>query len=329
MERVYLDQWVWIDLARVAHGKRPHHAATADFLDLAGFGSASGLVAFPLAPAHYIELVPASPRQRKEVGGVMYELSRGHRMIGPNQHLLAAEIDCALKRHLGVPEVPRTIQVFGQGVGHAFGVGPIRLRVETTDGSTPSEDALAILRSIEPDALEILEQMVLQGHPEVEQSRELRAKYVEINEAFAREETAQAERLRGNDFPRERWKDLFTARDVVNLREHLQEALDRAGVSIVWLVDQGAELLTRILEDTPTAFAYHEIVRLQHGNPERPWRASDQVDVHALAVAVVYCDVVVAEKHWAHMIRRAGLDERFGTIVVDSPAEVMPLLLAA
>ncbi|MGC8489133.1 MAG: hypothetical protein ACP5QO_13095, partial [Clostridia bacterium] len=58
-----------------------------------------------------------------------------------------------------------------------------------------------------------------------------------------------------------------------------------------------------------------EMRRLQHQNPQRRWKTNDYYDVTALSVAVVHCDVVVTERHWAALITRAGLDKLHRTVL--------------
>jgi hypothetical protein len=48
--------------------------------------------------------------------------------------------------------------------------------------------------------------------------------------------------------------------------------------------------------------------RLQ--DPGLPLEQHDRTDLIGLAVALVYCDVVVTERRWAHFARRAGVNQR-------------------
>jgi hypothetical protein len=46
--------------------------------------------------------------------------------------------------------------------------------------------------------------------------------------------------------------------------------------------------------------------------PERRWRTSDELDLRALAIALPRCRLVTCDAFMADVIRRAGLDRRFG-----------------
>jgi hypothetical protein len=49
--------------------------------------------------------------------------------------------------------------------------------------------------------------------------------------------------------------------------------------------------------------------------PERVIRASDEVDFEALSIALPRCELIACDAFMADVIRRAGLDRRFGSAV--------------
>jgi predicted nucleic acid-binding protein len=49
--------------------------------------------------------------------------------------------------------------------------------------------------------------------------------------------------------------------------------------------------------------------------PERVARASDEVDFGALAIALPRCELIACDAFMADVVRRAGLDRRFGSAV--------------
>ena len=66
---------------------------------------------------------------------------------------------------------------------------------------------------------------------------------------------------------------------------------------------------------------------LRHTASQKAWERQDLIDISALAVACVYCDIVVTERFWVHAARRAELEQRFGTTLLhrltDLPALVV------
>lgn len=73
--------------------------------------------------------------------------------------------------------------------------------------------------------------------------------------------------------------------------------------------------------------ASSEFERLRHAGSQREWERQDLLDITALAVASVYCDVVVTERLWVDAAKRAGLASRLNTTflrhVEDLPAHVV------
>jgi hypothetical protein len=119
---VYLDLDKWIDLARAPKGEAAG-ARFRDLLDLARASVAAGIVSFPLDSSRYMETAKRGNWQSgQELVATMAEPSLFH-TLAPVNVILPAEIDAALHRRFGRPLVPRRVQVFGKGVGHAAGGG--------------------------------------------------------------------------------------------------------------------------------------------------------------------------------------------------------------
>ena len=87
---VYLDQWVWIDLARAEAGKprRPgDHKVLASIRSAAADG-----VAFPLSAIHYYETLKIKdPAQRSSLAQVMASVSYFRTLRG-GHHLMRHQI---------------------------------------------------------------------------------------------------------------------------------------------------------------------------------------------------------------------------------------------
>jgi hypothetical protein len=319
MYRVYLDQWAWIELAKAASGKSTRPAFSA-FLEIARYGVEHGYLAFPVSVVHYMELAnTANARQRRDVGEIMHELSRDQRMISPISSVISAEFDAALHKRYGVPEFPRAVQIFGLGVGHAFGMGSIAGRLVSREGH-PAEPIDPVLKAkIETWANDYLEKELLCGPRKGETipGYDPNAHKV-FAEKFVKAEEDQAKKFQKFNVDSAYQKRVLTAREWILLNEEIAgEALIRAGIDPVWFFEQGAEFLTDFLKDLPIIYAQVEMRRLQHQNKERKWSTHDHYDVVALSMAVVHCDAVVTEKHWAHLLRLAKLDKMNQTRIVD------------
>ena len=306
MKRIYLDQWVWVKLARAALG-RLDDRQVLDVLEAARFGAAHGLADFPLSAIHYMELTSgASPRQRRDLAPVILELSHGHTMLSSGPPILEGELDESLYRRFGRPGERRTAQIFGVGIMHAMGHEPLAGRIVGKDGGPAPMDP-GQRRFLEEKLTALAEVLLLTGPAEgvVVPGYDPRA-YLVVNGRWVAEQEAFAEKLR--QLPANKRNDAHYARAwALELLPLLPEALRRARLSWSAIPDTKEELIA-ILQDLPTLWAWTELTRLQHQNPTRAWRPQDFNDLRALTVAIVHCDIVVFEKHWSNLARRAHLD---------------------
>jgi hypothetical protein len=107
----------------------------------------------------------------------------------------------------------------------------------------------------------------------------------------------------------------------------MSEALERAHLDVDVITAAGRPGMTRFLKSVPTMWASSELERLRHTADQRQWERQDLMDISALAVASVYCDVVVTEVRWVDAAKREGLDSGLDTTflsrVEDLPAHVV------
>lgn len=116
--------------------------------------------------------------------------------------------------------------------------------------------------------------------------------------------------------------------DFGDIRPALETALSRIDVTYdVFVRDAGAGVVS-FIDDLPTRYVTN-VLRSANHRQRQDWEANDFVDVVALPVAAVYCDVVVTEKQWVHMMRKGGVEERHGTRLLSDTAELVQVLVEA
>ncbi len=130
--------------------------------------------------------------------------------------------------------------------------------------------------------------------------------HLSVARAFVDSEVDQAQRFATYGVDTKYQRTVLLTREWTRLFNPVTDALARAGISSESFFDGAAEFLTAFLEQLPVVFTTFEMRRLQHQNPQRKWTTNDQFDVSFLSMAVVHCDIVVTEKHWATLMRRAG-----------------------
>jgi hypothetical protein len=125
----------------------------------------------------------------------------------------------------------------------------------------------------------------------------------------------------------ERAERLAHAQAFADHIEVINEALERAQLNADVITSDGRAGMSRFLRSVPTLWASSKLERLRHSGSQRVWERQDLLDISALAVASVYCDVVVTERIWVDAARRAGLDAKFDTTflrwVDDLPAHLV------
>jgi hypothetical protein len=321
VKRVYLDQWVWVRLARAAFDQDVEQAARDSYL-IAKHGKALGQLTFPLSTSHYIETYyRRSLESRLRLASVMAELSGFDTMVSSWQ-LLPGEIDDALRSQFGRPAASRTVSVFGHGASHAFGQPELGSRMRPPDWLSETN------RYRWQKTMEHVREVGMLAHPDEDDwdpasIRESAEQWVAGEDEMGR---------RAQEFELERGggrRDVLTAKEMVEILDDLNTACLRAGLSAQAAVNSlGRDGMTNFVLSMPVRGTVHRLRQLYHENPNRPRRANDMHDIESLSVAVAHCDIVVAERHAGDMLRRAGAPQRFATTLITSLAE-LPAVLAA
>jgi hypothetical protein len=248
----------------------------------------------------------ALPRQRKEIGSLMMELSKGRTMLAMSESLLEAEVDLALKKRTGRPFQPRRVQVFGTGIGHALGHPDFKGRIVDLEGNRPPSLSPELLR-LELELQQLSELYLLTGPPGDPTIPGYDPKaHTKFDRTFAEEEEKFAAAM--SDMPRAKHTDMLMARIwVQDVLPAVINSLKYAGLPMEAVsLDTKAEL-TSFLRDVPSAWTLTEMRRLRHANPQQHWRPQDHADLRFLTVALNHCDAVMPDKAWATLARQAQL----------------------
>ncbi len=205
--------------------------------------------------------------------------------------------------------------MFGQGIGHAFGDSDsFRPRLVSDNGDllplTPG-----MRRQLEDWISEVTEYFMLTCPPEgvVIPEYDPRAHNV-YDHWFVAQERELARQLA--TMPQSKLRDILYARALVlDVLPSLRPTLQHAGLPLSILRLESKAAGTAMLQKLPTLWATTELRRLQHENPGRPWVPQDHGDLITLTMAIVHCDIVVFDRHWGALARRAGLDTANRTIL--------------
>jgi len=335
----YLDQWVWIRLARAAIGK-PDASGDADLLK-ALIEAADAGVAFPLSWTHYIETASIkSERQRRDLANVMASISH-FRTIRSRRDLLRNQLLIAMHERFGRPTFrPDNLESLGVGVHWAFGGVEKVLQVHDAGGEIIDPEEFP--REMRIRATQGFAYQVMAG-PRDDEIQLLRERY-----GYRPEATSDAGRSRLEwerefvdllvDTPP---KDPAELRVWIQAREVLHENLEllvgvsqEYGLSIRRLTggfgednpEQRRQFISEFFDLLPSVQVAVDLKLAVHRNNQRGWAQNDLYDTDAMSIAVPYCAVVVADKAAADALRRAKADQRHGTLITGKLEEFAGVL---
>jgi hypothetical protein len=316
MKRVYLDQNKWIDLMRARYDQKGGERYT-DAHTVARAGVEHGLVSFPLSDIHYMEVAHRSEwRSRHRLAATMGELSRFH-TVAPQAHVVPAEIDRALHARFGRPLQPRPLQVFGVGVRHAIGYAD---RKGKLPDDFPLERVEDLARQL--GRTDDFELAVLSGPPENTPTADIdTTAHRHVSADYQKREEELSERLKGEGWGKgDRLRRVMLASALVDILEVVNDALEEARLSADQLIALGEDGMTEFLEDISSRWVLYEMRRDLHARGQH--EEGDLRDLAALSIAVAYCDVVVTEKQWVHVLTRARVDEKMNTVLLSDVAKL-------
>src|ERR1700683_1685682 len=321
MLRIYLDQNKWIE---IAHGLKAGSASAPDVITVIGAAVDHGYASFPLSAGHVFETwKAASARRRHDLAPVMAAISKTHTIAAPSS-LLPGELDRALQRRFGRPALLLPLQPFGWGLSHSFGQPLPQLSEETRAAIRAHDPSLA-----EQEITAWLELALLAGPPEDMPVAGIAQPPLQFAEAFAADETTQAELFAQHGADKDLRRRAVSARQMIDIKDELSAAQMRANVNHDEIRTLGVDGVTELLLDLPSRAAGHRMMWWQHDNPQTKWKPNDLDDISYLSVAVGYCDVVVTERHWAHVLNVSGAAEQAGAIVTSKLDDLTELLVRA
>lgn len=335
---IYLDQWVWIRLARAAEGK-PDGADASRLLESLLEASDAG-VAFPLSWTHYIETDRIKNlHQRRELAQVVASISH-FRTIRWRRDLLRNQLLVAMHEQFGRPTFrPATLDPLGLGVHWAFqGVEGI---FEVHDSAGDRIELEQFPPEMRIRATQGFECQVLAGPADGEE-RTMREQYgwrpeagTEVGNGRLQWEQQFVELLATTP-PKDpaELRVWIQAREVVHENlELLEETFKEYGLPLRRLTggfgddpEQRRTFISGFFDRMPSLRVAVDLKLAVHRNNQRGWKKNDIYDIDAMSIAVPYCDVVVADKATADALNRPSVREHHDTLVYANPLDLFDVL---
>jgi hypothetical protein len=324
VRRVYLDQNKWIDLARAATG-RAEGGRFVEALAAARDAVAAGTAVFPLDLYRYWETSKRGrDRSRNDVVDVMRELSRQQTMALP-LGILDMELDAALQRRFGRPEFVRQQTVFGTGLRHITG--------DQMNWPKPDYSALPDGGASVPDdrrtqlelaLIEVIEEHLHRAGPDTFRAAGFDLAVADHGKRFVEFENKVAASIAEHGLTGGAVDQAVRGADLGDIRPAAASALDRIGLTWEEFIERATVAdLMRFMDDLPTRYVTNVMRSAKHRQTEQRWEPNDFIDVVALPVAAVYCDVVVTERQWVHRLRQGKVDQRYDTVLLTDTADLV------
>jgi hypothetical protein len=335
----YLDQWVWIRLARAAAGK-PDATTDPELLG-ALIDAANAGVAFPLSATHYIETASIkSARQRSDLAHVMSSISH-FRTIRSRRDLLRNQLLLAMHERFGRPTFrPEQLEPLGVGVHWVFEGKERSIQVHDAAGQVITVDEFP--REMQIRATQWAQLQILAG-PRDEEVQGLRDHYgyrpeatVELGRSRLEWEQEFAE-LASITPPRDREESRVWVQAREVLHEHIEllvEVFQEYLLPLRRLTGGFSDseparrraFISSFFDLLPSIQVAADLKLAVHRNNQRGWLQNDVYDIDAMAFTVPYCHVVVADKATADALRRAKAGDRHGTFITSKLDELVGVL---
>jgi hypothetical protein len=325
---IYLDLNHWIGLAKADTGHRDGATLRTALETLRRWRDGwTYVISMPLI----MELTGNLRRtQRAALGDVIEEFT-DFACVMPLTTIAALEFETALATMAPIQERFAPVHLVGRGVLQAFGMrGGVRVR--DRDGNDVT-DRVRLEALVGPDEFDRrvaeaereLDRSVIRGPVDEKQERELRALGWDPSVAYAaavrraEQEREQAARLAADPrWRRGRLRDVVAARYLaLEIEEIRDEALAAHRLRLADLLPE-PESARRFLDSMPAADVWVTLRTAKHRNPGSRWEPNDIFDIDALSIAAAYCDVVVTERHSAHVLTQAGAAKRLETTILTS-----------
>lgn len=335
---VYLDQWVWVRLAKADLGD-PREPSDAAVLAAVREASAGGVL-FPLSATHYMETSKiTSPRQRGDLARTMASVSRC-RTLRSRRVLLRHQMLHAMHVSFGRPAFrPESPEVIGAGVMWAFTgeLAPLTLR---GPGGPVDPSSVPGMSEFLRKASQFGEMRVLAG-PEDGEVEDLRWRFGYKPEATAAVvssrldwETTYRGLLADDPVSKAELRVRVQAREICH--EHLRllnELLAEYRLDLGRVIGAGPagtkasrRRMVAFADLMPSVRIAVDLKAELFRNAAKTWTMNAIHDIDALSMALPYCHVVVPDGEMHSLLSPSQAGQRNGSLIVRRLRDLPALL---
>lgn len=302
MRIIYLDQNIWINLSKAYYGidKSLELKEVCDKLINA---SEEGNVICPLSVTHLIEtLRHMNKDRRKRLAKFMVKISKGF-TICPYTIVIPREIKNAIYKRLGMEPLDISKNVIGKGIAHSWG------KICTIKGDVPEKIRKELLEEFNsPEAMEYF----LSEPTLAEKSKDRKNDYDLINKI--EEIRAEESKIKDKDLKYRVCAKKYLSSVLVPMVEKIN--IDWGLPKDTLISGFSEKQWFDFFKDVPTSYCSFSLSDRVDRNLNRRTDKNDLYDISALAIAIPYCDVVVAESMFSSLAIQAKLHKEYDTIIL-------------
>lgn len=251
---------------------------------------------------------------RTRLADFMILLSNGY-TISPYTSIIDLEIKNAVYKRLGLPIYNIREKRIKEGISNLLGAEGASLK-----GNISPLMEKTLLRLLESKAMLrfTLINDTLSSHEKAYRSKDDLVQKLEK----IREENSK---IKDKNL-RDRYTKVLFFRDVISkklAKLHLQLGITK---ETIIKKDILKEEIERFLEDIPSAYISHLLANERDKQMQRKIKKNDMNDIATLSMAIPYCDIVVAENMFTSIAKNLKLDEKYSTIILSNPKDVIKYL---
>jgi hypothetical protein len=314
---VYLDQNIWIELAKALYRPDATSEARRNAEKLKE-AVAAGCLRCPVGEIHLMEAYRIGDRDRRVQLASVFAAFSGGWFIAGRQTRVAYELDAALSKLLSISNVSdrQPFNAFAQNFLWAFGDAShlstlMAISPERLDQISASIGPINALLSYLGDNDENVRRTAV---VRMQASNEDLTDAIRKRRALTKDE--------GGDM---RFR-AYSAQLFLEVRDKIDAALRKMGKSFADLLALPEQKIACLIDLVPC----WDIERCLAVQVEQQWDreldGNDTYDIAGLTAGIPYCDVVVTERLWTHLCKACGIAAKYNSRVISSVFEIASLL---
>ena len=308
---IYLDQNKWIELAK-AIIKPEENKKYADVADLISNKVERGDWIFPISSMHVFETtLRANANSREKLVDVMVKISNGY-AIKSFLDIQGNELSNTFFKIIS-PEKVSPIEAVLKNPLIAIGAEKFNIDIENI--YLPNEIKQELINIVEPFFKKNIKDDDIAKTILNNYDNSLADDFIKNDKLMTKifnEDRISLLKLNKEDRYVIFLTKIFTRAAQDWNRESLKLFIDNEKIkSIFSNKDQAIDFL----EDSPSLNIYIKLLYELLKDKERPIKEHDHRDINFLSTAVPYCDIVITEKTWKHLINLNKLDKKYSTTV--------------